>query len=81
MRYLGWIKGNPQDRHKIKSLGVEGKIIFNHKMGCFEHCNCKGHIIERLIKELPKFWPPSFTAIGTKKKPLPMERQKYWKLP
>jgi len=78
MRYAGWIKASPQDRHKIRSLGVEGKMIYNYEFGGFEYCNCGVHIIERLIKELPGFWPASFTALNLKKKQLPKEAQKYW---
>jgi len=78
MRYAGWIKANIWQKQELKSLGVEGKIIYNHKEKCFEHCNCRYDIIERLIKYFKGFWPGCFTGLDLKKKPLPKEQQKYW---
>jgi len=80
MRYLGWIKAGPADRPKLKSLGVEGKIIYKSDSGIFEHCNCSAHIVERLIKELPGFYPGAFTGLNLAKKQVPKEQQFFWSM-
>lgn len=78
MRYVGWIKASPNQRHKLLRLGVEGRIKYNQKEGCFEYCNCSYDIIKRLIREFEGFWPQSFTAIDLEKKKAPRHMQFAW---
>ncbi len=79
IRYVGWIKAEPSQRHDLKKFGVEGKVLYNHEMNCFEYCNCREDIIERLIKKFKGFWCCAFTAMDLNKKQLSIDQQKYWR--
>ena len=58
---VGWIEGKPQDKHKLRKLGVKGRMKYNEEFKCFEHCKIDEDIIENLRKEHPQFWFPAFT--------------------
>lgn len=63
MRYVGWINGQPDDRRRLKWLGVRGRCYYNPKYGDFRRCVIDDEVKERLKKEWPDFWEGAFREI------------------
>ena len=74
--YAGWISGEPEDRRKLRRLGIHGPMRYSRDCKAFQQCLLTPRKMQRLIDKgvLPN--PGSWTAywVDTDEN-LPRERQ------
>ena len=64
MKYVGWIRANPEDLVILQELGVEGAMIYNEVERAFEYCEVSDErALCRLEQLFPGFWRGAFTAV------------------
>lgn len=78
--YRGWIKGNQDDKAKLRLLGIRGKMIYREDRNVIEYCEATEEMLERLVLRYSHIRLNTFTGIDiVTGKQLPPRQQKFWK--
>ena len=78
---VGWIAGVPQDRRKLRQIGVRGRMTYGQGIGgdAFERCIASDEVIERLLVCGWLNYPGAFTKVNMRTGvQLPRRKQIWW---
>ena len=78
VKWVGWIKSHIVGKNRLRKLGVRGKMKYNVRHRCFEHCEVSDDVMDILIAQWPGFNPRCFTGIDQDGEQLPSGQQRYW---
>ena len=76
----GWLYGAPEDRRKLRQIGVRGRMTYSD--GAFSHCMTSDEVMKRLLVVGWLSYPGSFTRVNMSTGiQLPRRKQIWWQWP